>query len=191
MLFIYIHGFNSSPQSFKAQCFFNFLSKNYPFDEFIAPQLPDFPSDAINTLSQCIEQHIKSTRIALIGSSLGGFYAAWLARKYALKAVLVNPAVNPDELLIDYLGKNINYHTGEEYVFTHEHIHQLTLLNVEHLKNPQKLMVMLQTGDEVLDYRLAKIKYSDTNLIIESGGDHSFQNFEQHCENIVQFLNAL
>lgn len=188
MLFIYIHGFNSSPQSFKAQSFSGYLLKYHPLDDFIAPELSDFPSHAMTTLSQIIEPHINSSRIALIGSSLGGFYATWLAQKYALKAVLVNPAVNPQELLVDYLGKNINYHTGEEYEFTTEHIHQLDHITVHNLITPQNLMVMLQTDDKVLDYRLAKTKYSKTNLLIEPGGDHSFQNFSQHCEEMYQFL---
>lgn len=188
MLYIYIHGFNSSPHSFKAQYFFKFLSKNHPMDEFIAPKLSEQPSKAIHTLSQCIEKQLAATKIALIGSSLGGFYATWLAQTYHLKAVLINPAVNPQELLMDYLGKNINYHTGEKYEFTARHIEQLNVLTVHELTTPKKIYVMLQEGDEVLDYRLAKAKYSEATLLIEPGGDHSFQYFEQHCENIVQFL---
>lgn len=188
MLFIYIHGFNSSPKSFKAECFKLFLKKKFPGDEFIAPELSDQPLEAIDTLSQCIEQHIGKSQITLIGSSLGGFYATFLAQKYELKAVLVNPAVNPHELLVDYLGDNTNYYTGEEYEFTHEHIEQLQQLIIKHLKRPKELMVMLQTEDEVLDYRLAELKYSQAHLIIESGGDHSFQNFSEHCDSIYQFL---
>ena len=189
MLFIDIHGFNSSPQSFKAHCFADYLLKNHPSDELIAPQLSDLPGHAITSLSQMIEQHIKSGAIALIGSSLGGFYATWLAEKYDLKAVLVNPAVNPQELLLNYLGKNTNYHTGKEYEFTQQHIEQLQEFVLRDLKTPENLMVMLQTGDEVLDYLLAEKKYSKAHLLIESGGDHSFQNFARHCEKIHQFMS--
>lgn len=195
MLFIYIHGFNSSPKSFKAQCFSQYLSANHPLDEFHAPQLSDLPEQAILSLSYIIEQHllpsktISGSKIVLIGSSLGGFYATWLAQKYDLKAVLVNPAVNPQELLIDYLGKNTNYHTQDEYEFTPDHILQLDRITVQHIINPQKILVMLQTDDEVLDYHLAEVKYLNAHLMIEKGGDHSFQNFEQHCDGIYQFLN--
>ncbi|MCW8932592.1 MAG: esterase YqiA [Gammaproteobacteria bacterium] len=187
MLFIYIHGFNSSPDSFKAKCFSKFLSIKYPFDEFIAPELSDQPSKAIQTLSHCIE-HNQSKKIGFIGSSLGGFYATWLAEKYGNKAVLVNPAVNPHELLVDYLGENTNYYTGEQYEFTSEHIQQLKYLTLQQLKKPKNLLVLLQSGDEILDYRLAKKKYSEAHLNIESGGDHSFQNFELHFEKIYQFF---
>lgn len=188
MLFIYIHGFNSSPKSFKSQCFKYFLEKNYPHDDFISPELSFQPFKAISALIEGVEQHINVDQISLIGSSLGGFYATWLAQKYDLKAVLVNPAVNPHELLVDYLGKNINYHTDAEYEFTHEHIQQLKQLVVDDLHSPKNIMVMLQTQDEVLDYRLAKLKYAKTNLMIETGGDHSFHNFAQHCEPIYHFL---
>ena len=192
MLFIYIHGFNSSPESFKARCFSKFLQENYPNDDFLSPKLSVLPSKVINTLSECIELYRKRNRntnkIALIGSSLGGFYATWLSQLYGFRAVLVNPAVNPQELLVNYLGKNKNYHTGEEYELTSEHILQLDKITTHHLSKPQNLMVLLQKGDEVLDYRLAEEKYTETHLKIEANGDHSFQDFEQHCENIYQFL---
>ncbi|MCU7968408.1 MAG: esterase YqiA, partial [gamma proteobacterium symbiont of Bathyaustriella thionipta] len=104
--------------------------------------------------------------------------------------VLVNPAVNPQALLFEYIGKNKNYHTGEEYEFTVEHIKQLEAIYIESISSPRNLMVLLQKEDEVLDYRLAEKKYSDCQLLIEEGGDHSFQNFEQHCEQIYQFLTS-
>ncbi len=189
MLFIYIHGFNSSPQSYKAQCFSQYLQTMQPHDEFLAPQLSDFPEQAISFLSRTIEQHVKSSQVALLGSSLGGFYATFLAQKFALKAALINPAVNPQELLLDYLGKNTNYYTNKQYELTTEHISQLLQINVERLTSPKNLMVMLQTNDEVLDYQLAESKYANSQLRIESGGDHSFINFKQHCEAIYRFLN--
>ncbi|MCP3849302.1 MAG: esterase YqiA [Gammaproteobacteria bacterium] len=194
MLFLYIHGFNSSPQSFKARCFAHYLKKNHPQDEFMAPELSDLPKKAIDSLCQCIQQHRNAEgkageEVALIGSSLGGFYATWLAQKYNLKAVLVNPAVNPYELLVDYLGENINYHTEEKYTFTLDHIEQLKALMTSSIDVPENLLVLLQSGDEVLDYRLAQKKHSSSNLIIESGGDHSFNHFERYCDNIYGFLN--
>ncbi len=188
MLFIYIHGFNSSPQSFKAQCFADYLSNNHPHEQFLAPQLSDYPRQAINSLSVVIEKQLNNMPVALLGSSLGGFYATFLAEKYALKAVLVNPAVNPDELLIDYLGVNKNYHTEVEYEFTEAHIQQLRELSVAAISRPENFMVLLQTGDEVLDYHLAEKKYAATKLLIEQGGDHSFQDFDHHCEKIYSFL---
>lgn len=188
MLFVYIHGFNSSPDSFKAKCFESFLAKNHPEDQFIVPRLSDLPSSAMSSLSALIKQH-SNKHIVLIGSSLGGFYATRLAQDYHVRAVLVNPAVNPQELLLDYLGINKNYHTGEEFEFTKEHIVQLDAIMTNNISSPEQLMVLLQSGDEVLDYRLAEKKYSQTQLIVEKGGDHSFQKFEQFCERIYQFLS--
>lgn len=188
MLFLYIHGFNSSPASFKAQCFEKFLNENYPDEQFIAPELSDLPARAMATLEKFIKQYSEYSSVALIGSSLGGFYATYLAQKFDLRAVLVNPAVNPQVLLVDYLGKNKNFYTGEEYEFTREHISQLDEISIRGMSSPNNLMVLLQTGDEVLDYQLAEKKYAESQLIIEQGGDHSFQNFARHCEGIYQFL---
>ena len=190
MIFLYIHGFNSSPQSYKACCFGRFLEQEYPQDKFICPALSDMPERAIKQLTNMIELSQLKSEVALLGSSLGGFYATWLAEKYYLKAVLINPAVNPQELLFDYLGKNTNIYTGEEYQFTHEHIRQLDAVTLKVIDKPENFMVLLQTGDEILDYRLAQNKYQESHLLIESGGDHSFQNFNRHCQSIYQFLNS-
>ena len=189
MLFVYIHGFNSSPESFKAKCFEQFLIENHPDEQFIVPRLSDLPARAMVTLTDLINQH-RDEKIALIGSSLGGFYATWLSQQYHLKAVLINPAVNPQELLVDFLGTNKNFYTGEEYEFTTEHIVQLDTVTTNNIYSPELLMVLLQSGDEVLDYRLAEKKYSATRLIVETGGDHSFQNFAKYCEPIYWFLTG-
>ncbi len=190
MLFIYIHGFNSSPASFKAQCFSQFLARQHGHDVFIAPQLADSPLAAMTQLSELIEEKQIHQDISLIGSSLGGFYATSLAHQYGLKATLINPAVNPQIRLLDYLGKNKNYHTGVEYDLTHEHIKQLDTIDIASIETVGKLQVLLQTGDKVLDYRLAQSKYRACQLIIEQGGDHSFVHFDSHCSAIYQFLKS-
>ena len=190
MIFLYIHGFNSSPESYKAQCFSRFLEQKYPLDEFVCPALSDMPELAIKQLTNLIESLQLKCKIALLGSSLGGFYATWLAEKYHLKAVLINPAVNPQELLLDYMGKNTNIYTGEEYQFTHEHIRQLDAVSIKVIDKPENFMVLLQTGDEILDYRLAQTRYQHSHVLIESDGDHSFQNFNRHFQSIYRFLNS-
>ncbi len=189
MLFLYIHGFNSSPASFKARAFEQFLAKQHPEHEYCCPELSDYPSEAIAQLTEIL--HTDPSETALIGSSLGGFYATYLAQKYHLKAVLINPAVNPHILLKDLLGKNTNYYTGKEYQLTQDHIDQLKSFKVEKIIDPELFMVLLQSGDEVLDYQLAEHKYSSTQLIIEQGGNHSFEGFVNYCESIYQFCVAL
>ena len=126
--------------------------------------------------------------VGLIGSSMGGFYAAWLAEKYRCKAVLVNPAVQP-WLGRDYLlGDQANYHTGEVHRIEQKHLDQLQEFEVVAMENPKHLFVLVQTGDEVLDYRLAADKYAHCQLVVEEGGDHGFQDYENHLPDIAKFL---
>ncbi len=120
---------------------------------------------------------------------MGGFWATWLAERYCLKAVIINPAVNVDELMPAYLGKHLkNYHHDESYWLTREHLQALHAYRIEHIKQPANYWLFVQTGDETLDYRLAVEKYRGSQQTIELGGDHSFQHFERHIESALQFL---
>src|SRR4051812_26538836 len=118
-MLIYIHGFNSSPASFKARVLQERLSARGRRDEFMAPALPHSPAAAAGALDALAGQHPQAV---LVGSSLGGFYATWLAERHGLRAVLVNPAVRPYELLAGHVGRQKNFHSGEEYDFTLEHV---------------------------------------------------------------------
>ncbi|MAD57990.1 MAG: esterase YqiA [Porticoccus sp.] len=186
MTVLYIHGFNSSPASTKAQQTRTWLKEISPNDEYICPALSGDTQLAISQLEKIIEQC--SDTIGLIGSSLGGFYATWLAQKYDLRAVLINPAVEPHKTMNQYLGENTNYHSGETYMLTQYHIDFLESINVDKMKSPKDTWVLLQTKDEVLDYRQAESKYQKCNLTIEQGGNHSFQDYEQHLPAIIKFL---
>ena len=117
----YIHGFNSSPASFKATLLRAEITRRAPQAVFIAPQLPHSPAAAAGLLENLARTH---PRMVLVGSSLGGYYATWLAEKFALRAVLLNPAVRPYELLAGHIGRQKNLHTGEEYEFTAQHVAQ-------------------------------------------------------------------
>jgi predicted esterase YcpF (UPF0227 family) len=154
------------------------------------PEIPPAPADAIELLQQHAEEIIKRNALALVGSSLGGFYATWLAEKYECPAVLINPAVKPHELLKKYLGENINYYTDEHWVLDDTHISKFRELYVERLSNPQRYLVMLQTGDETLDYREALEKYGNSPSIVEQGGSHEFSEFERHLDKILTFCNV-
>lgn len=186
MALIYIHGFNSSPASLKARQTADWLSINAPDITYICPALSSKPDLAIEQLSTLIKN--TSDSVGLIGSSMGGYYATWLAEKYDLRAVLVNPAVRPYEFMLEYLGENANYHTGERYLLEPKHVDMAKSLEVASLKTPKNYWVLLQTGDEVLDYRQAEARYADCDLVIEEGGDHSFQHFERHLPAIIDFL---
>ena len=123
------------------------------------------------------------------GSSMGGFYATYLAAKYDSRVVLINPAVRP-WLGRDYLlGDQANYHTGEVHRIEQKHLDQLQGFEVDPITEAADFLVLLQTGDEVLDYRLAEEKYANCQLVIEPGGDHGFVGFENHLPAIIEFLS--
>ncbi len=188
-MIIYIHGFNSSASSYKAQLLLKTMKQLGLEKDIIIPSLSSVPSYAMAELQSLVQEHI-SDNLSFIGSSLGGYYATWLADRYDRPAVLVNPAIKPYELLQDYLGPNINHYTGESYELTYEHIQQLKQLNIEYITKPHRYLVMLQTGDEVLDYSQAFVKFAGSRMVVEEGGDHSFSDFENHLSAIFNFCGV-
>ncbi|OCH02838.1 esterase YqiA [Aliivibrio fischeri] len=188
-LLLYIHGFNSSPLSHKAQVMAEYCKVHRLDIKVIVPRLPSYPSQAAEFLVQLVEKYKDTHQIGLVGSSLGGYLSTWLNHQYGFKAALVNPAVKPYELLADYLGKQVNPYTQEEYLLEEKHMEELLALQVETLHSVDDLWLLQQEGDEVLDYRQAVDKYSACKQTIEKGGDHSFVNFERYPEQIIQFLN--
>ena len=187
---LYLHGFNSSPDSHKARILFDYMKRKGLSDYIDIPQIPPAPADAMELLQQHAEDINKQYALSLVGSSLGGFYATWLAEKYECPAVLINPAVKPHELLKKYLGENINYYTAESWVLDEAHIRRFRELYVDKLSNPQRYLLMLQTGDETLDYREAQDRYSASPSIVEQGGSHEFTEFERHLDKILDFCNV-
>ncbi|WP_413285824.1 esterase YqiA [Vibrio sp. MA40-2] len=193
-LLLYLHGFNSSPQSLKANQMRAYCAKNRPDIKVLTPQLPCLPEQAEAYLVELVEQHKGSYQIGLVGSSLGGYMAIWLNSLYRFPAVLINPAIRPYELLQDYLGEQINPYTNERYVLQQEHVEQLKSLDVQTVHEPSKFWLLQQKGDEVLDYHQAVNKFSEANvsssakLTVEEGGNHSFIGFERYPQRIVEFL---
>lgn len=183
---LYIHGFNSSPMSVKAQQTQSYFAEHLPHVAFHCPQLPSTPKQAIALLTEIIEQQ-PNEQWALMGSSLGGYFSTYLAQKFAIKAVLINPAVKPYELLADYIGEQQNPYTHERYRVEASHMDDLQQLSCKIIEKKYYL-VMVQSGDEVLDYRQAVAKYKNCELIVQQGGDHSFVNYEQMLPQIVDFL---
>ena len=155
----------------------------------ITPRLPSYPKEAAEFLVNLIEEYRSDYTIGLVGSSLGGYLSTWLHDQYGYKAVLVNPAIKPDELLADYLGKQVNPYTNETYFLEAKHMAELQALAIATLTSPEDLWLLQQEGDEVLDYRQAVEKYAQSKQIVEKGGDHSFVDFERYPEQIIQFLN--
>ena len=184
---LYIHGFNSSPQSMKAELTRKYIAENHPEVNFYCPQVIPAPNSAIEQLENIIAlEPIDSWYI--VGSSLGGYFATYFAEKYQIKVVLINPAVKPFDLMADILPEQVNPYTKERYQVLAQHVDELKALEQENISK-NNYLVMVQTGDEVLDYQQAVEKYRHCELVIEQGGDHSFINYENALPNIALFFN--
>ncbi|RTE66983.1 esterase [Amphritea opalescens] len=188
-LFIYIHGFNSSPDSYKARFFVDWMSAAGRAEQLIVPALPHWPANAIALLEQLIEAHPERA-IVLVGSSLGGYYSTWLTEKYGVRAVLINPAVRPYELLAEMLGEQDNYYSDEQYELTAEHLDQLLAIDCPRLKDPARYLLLTQAGDETLDYRQAVEKFKDSPMLVQQGGCHGFDQFESVIPAILAFAEG-
>ncbi|MCE0493391.1 esterase YqiA [Vibrio salinus] len=187
-LLIYLHGFNSSPLSHKARVMAQYCQQYRPDVKVLVPQLPSFPEQAANELQALFSQYASQYRIGVIGSSLGGYLAIWINSQFHCRAVVVNPAVKPYELLNDYLGEQENPYTHERYVLKDKHINELRKLDIPELTSPDDFWLLQQKGDEVLDYRQAVSKFGHSQCTVEEGGDHSFVNFERYAADIIDFL---
>ncbi len=188
---LYLHGFNSSPQSHKAQLVTQYMADNGCLDQLLCPQIPAVPEEAQLFLERLVEETLENHLLNFVGSSLGGYYATYLAEKYSGTAALINPSVKPYETLTAYLGENKFYFQDEVWEFNETHIQQLEAMKVEKLSDEQRYLVLLQTGDETLDYREAELKYKNSQCIIEQGGDHSFIDLERFIPEIMQFSKII
>ncbi len=185
-MLIYIHGFNSSPASAKAQLLKAKLEALGRGAEFAAPALPYSPAQAAVLLDALMVRHPGA---ALVGSSLGGYYATWLAEKHGLKAVLLNPVVRPYELLAPLVGRQKKFHTGEEYEFTTQHVAELRALEVERV-TPARYLLIVAKGDEVLDYRRAVERYRGCRQLVIEGSDHGLSDFASYLETVLEFCGV-
>ncbi|MBD2857489.1 esterase YqiA [Spongiibacter sp. KMU-158] len=186
---LYIHGFLSSPDSQKAQQLKQFLANDFPGVQLDIPALPNTPGDSLKLLDERVQALLNEPgcRLGLVGSSLGGFFATVLAERYRLPAVLINPAVRPTDLAAHFLGTHTNPYSQQTFTIDEDDI--ATIRAMEPSDNlHSRYWVLMQTGDEVLDYRRAEAFYQGQTLTIEEGGDHHFQNFERHMGAVVEFL---
>lgn len=189
---LYLHGFLSSPSSLKANQTRAYLLQHFPETTFICPELANSPAELEAQLKSLLKAHadLLTSGLKVIGSSMGGYLASWLTETYGGRAVLINPAVTPFELLKDYLGEHVNPYTNKRFVLSEDDIGHIRRFYQPQLRHPEHYKVLLQTGDETLDYRQAVEHYAGADVYIEDGGDHSFVNYEAHLEGIMAFLNS-
>ncbi len=184
-MIVYLHGFRSSPTSEKARLLAQRMAERGLADQLWCEQLPVSPQQAIERVEAALA---RSTAVpTLVGSSLGGFYATYLAEKHDLRAVLINPAAAAHQSLAGFVGSHTNLYTGEIFDFTQEHVAELAQLDIPRLARPERFWLMVETGDEVLDYRQAVQKYAGARQTVIEGGDHGFRHFTQFVDEIIEF----
>lgn len=185
-MLLYIHGFNSSSGSGKALELGAWLDQRGLGEAYVCPDLPHRPAEAIQLLEGLIAS--STHPVKLLGSSLGGFFATFLAEKHDLKAILVNPCVDCHRKLAGMIGqKQKNWHSGEEYLFTAEHAAELDACAVAAMTRPERYLLLAETGDAVLDYREAVRYYTGAQQIVLEGGDHGFSRFADMIPAILAF----
>ncbi len=184
-MILYLHGFNSAPASHKARTLQAYLQARGFGAQFVCPALPHLPEQAVRTIERELERHAPD-RVTFVGSSLGGFYATWFAERHGARAVLINPAIRPHLGLEVSLGEQQNLYTGERYALTRAHLDGWRALDVPRV-DPERYLLLLETGDEVLDWREAARKYEGARTIIRDGGDHTLKSFPEHLPRILVF----
>jgi predicted esterase YcpF (UPF0227 family) len=188
-MIIYLHGFNSSPDSFKATLVKNRLAELGRGQEFLCPKLPWRFSHATALIDATL-RGLTDQPVCLIGSSLGGFYATYFAEKFVVPAVMVNPAARAHISLDKYLGSQRNLYTGEEYVLEARHIDELVAIDVPRITKPERYMLLTQTGDEVLDYHDGVEKFAGCESVVVQGGDHAFRDFAFYVDKVIAFADG-
>jgi predicted esterase YcpF (UPF0227 family) len=184
---LYLHGFRSSPKSFKARVVHQRMAQLGRAQQLICPQLPASPKAAMELVLTLAERHAAHGDLAIVGSSLGGFYATWLAERFGCRAVLINPAVDPLANLEKHVGVTTAWHSDELFEFKREYIDELADLKVAQISRPERYFLLAATGDEVLDYRDMVAHYAGARQHVIEGSDHAVSEFEQYVDEVLDF----
>jgi uncharacterized protein len=186
---LYLHGFRSSPRSAKAVQVAARVRERHPGVTWWCPQLPPSPREAMALVAEGIAGWPRE-RMAVVGSSLGGFYATWVAAQTGCRAALLNPAVNPARDLQRHIGEQTAWHDPEErFYFRAEYVDELRALEAGALADPQRVFAIVAKGDEVLDWREMVGRYPGSRLKLLEGGDHALSDFDAHIDELFAFLD--
>lgn len=185
---LYLHGFRSSPRSFKAERLRAWLQAHHPTLTWWCPQLPASPQTAWALIELGITNW-PLQQMAVLGSSLGGFYASAVAERTGCTALVINPAVNPARDLRRHVGEQTQYHNpAERFEFKPEYIAELQALTVPHITRPERYAAIIAKGDELLDWREMTGRYPGATVRLVEGSDHALSDFEDHLPFLLKFL---
>ncbi|MFL6706823.1 MAG: YqiA/YcfP family alpha/beta fold hydrolase [Massilia sp.] len=185
-MILYLHGFRSSPASYKARVVQQRMAALGLADQLRCPQLPASPKEAI-ALALSLVEGVPAEELAIVGSSLGGFYATWLAEKLGCRAVLLNPAVNPLKNLEQHVGVTTAWHSDTPFEFKRDYIDELRDLLVPAITDPARYFLIAATGDEVLDYRDMLAHYPGARQHLIEGSDHAISEFADYVDAVLTF----
>jgi predicted esterase YcpF (UPF0227 family) len=188
-MILYLHGFRSSPQSFKARLMGQRMAELGLQGQYLCPQLPASPAGAI-ALAESLIAGVDATQLTVVGSSLGGFYATWLAERHGCRAVLLNPAVKPPRDLESYVGVSTQYHSDEPFEFKRDYIAELQALTVAAISRPERYFLLAATGDEVLDWREMVAHYPGARQTVIQGSDHGIAEFADYLDEVLAFCGV-
>ncbi|WLI88412.1 YqiA/YcfP family alpha/beta fold hydrolase [Massilia sp. R2A-15] len=185
-MILYLHGFRSSPASFKARVVASKMADLGRAGELVCPQLPASPKEAM-ALAVALVGDTPAGELAIVGSSLGGFYATWLAERFGCRAVLLNPAIEPLKDLDQHVGVTTAWHSDEPFEFKREYIDELRELAVEQITRPERYFLIAATGDEVLDYRDMVRHYAGARQVVIDGSNHAITEFADYVDDVLAF----
>ena len=185
---LYLHGFRSSPASTKARMTAAAVAQRFPNVTWLCPALAASPKQAMEDVLIATADWPAATT-SVIGSSLGGFYATWLAERWACRAVLLNPAVHPARDLATHLGDQTFWHDPQlHFVFESAYVGELIAQEIAQISKPARYFAVIAKGDEVLDWREMSGHYAGANIKLLPGGDHALTDYDQHLDAVLEFL---
>ena len=188
-MILYLHGFRSSPQSMKARLMGERMAALGRAAEYVCPQLPASPRLAME-LALSLVDGVPARELAVVGSSLGGYYATWLAERLGCRAVLLNPAIVPRQDLQKHVGVTTQFHSDQPFEFKREYIEELRALAVPQISKPERYFLLACTGDEVLDYRDMVAHYRGARQHVIQGSDHGISEFSDYINAVLAFCGV-
>jgi predicted esterase YcpF (UPF0227 family) len=185
---VYLHGFRSSPKSFKARLIADRMAQLGRGADFVCPQLPPSPLEAVALVRETVAPTAQDT---LVGSSLGGFYATWLAERFGCRAVLLNPAIHPARDLGGYAGPLTMYHSDERFDFRAEHVDEMRTLEIGAITFARRYFLIAARGDELLDWREMVAHYPGARHKVLEGSDHGLSDFADYMDEVLEFAGVI